>query len=146
MYPDAKLRENLEREEEIALAIKWRDHRDEKARLKILAEYDKKACYYAQKAKRRGLDPEDLLRSARIGLSKALDQFDPEMGNRFGTFAHYYILSEIQLYTLEQGSSVRIFNTTASKTLLSSYPRLSRKYENPNTGKLDEEGRQKTIV
>lgn len=143
MYGQQYSQENLSRAEEQLLTRQWKEQRNERARNKILSAYDKKARAYASKARRKNLDPDDLLQCARIGLSKALDQFDPDLGNRFGTFAHYYILSEIQLYALEQGSVVRIFNTTASKTLLASYGRLRRQYEDPSSGILHEDGREK---
>lgn len=134
---------NLTREEELAYTRAWRDHRDENARRCVMDAYHKKAVHYAMKYFREhpGMSLEDLIQESKIGLMRALDGFDPELGNRFSTFCHYYILSALQTYTLDHGHAVRIFNTTTSKALLASYAYLKRQFEDPATGKLSQEGR-----
>jgi RNA polymerase sigma factor (sigma-70 family) len=133
--------ENLTREEELALARRWRDHRDERARARILSAYRKMAVAFAQRALRPGAQLDDLVQEAQIGLVTALDRFDPELGFGFSTFARYHVLSRLQIHALENLGPVRIFNTAATKALLSSYFRLRRQYEDPGTGRLGEDGR-----
>jgi RNA polymerase sigma factor (sigma-70 family) len=133
--------DNLTREEEIDLARRWRDSRDERARVRILQAYRKMAIAFAQRALRPGAQLDDLVQEAQIGLVTALDRFDPELGFSFSTFARYHVLSRLQIHALENLGPVRIFNTAATKSLLASYFRLRRNYEEPGTGRLGEEGR-----
>jgi len=133
--------DNLTREEELDLARRWREHRDERARTRILQAYRKMAVAFAQRALRTGVHLDDLIQEAQIGLVTALDRFDPDLGFGFSTFARYHVLSRLQIYALENLGPVRIFNTTATKTLLASYFRLRRSYEEPGTGRLGDEGR-----
>lgn len=133
--------DNLTREEELDLARRWRDSRDEHARARILSAYRKMAVAFAQRALRPGAQLEDLIQEANIGLMTALDRFDPELGFGFSTFARYHVLSRLQIHALENLGPVRIFNTAATKALLGSYFRLRRIYEDPSTGRLSEEGR-----
>ena len=133
---------NLTREEELHLARAWRDRRDMRARDRIMAAYRKKAVSYAKKAERPGMALDDLIQEAQTGLLAALDRFDPELGFAFSTFCHYHIISRLQIFALEHSGPVRIFNTASSKALLSSYARMRRTHEDPNTGKLSESGRE----
>lgn len=133
--------DNLTREEELELARRWRDKRDERARIRILSAYRKMAVAFAQRALRPGTQLDDLIQEAQIGLVTALDRFDPDLGFGFSTFARYHVLSRLQMHALENLGPVRIFNTGATKALLGSYFRLRRLYEDPGTGRLSDEGR-----
>lgn len=133
---------NLTREEELELARRWRDRRDEQARTRILEAYRKMAVAFAQRALRPGTQLDDLIQEAQIGLVTALDRFDPELGFGFSTFARYHVLSRLQIHALENLGPVRIFNTAATKSLLASYFQRRRDYEDPNTGRLSEKGRE----
>jgi RNA polymerase sigma-32 factor len=132
----------LPREVERELAIRWRDHRDYEARDKIIKAYQMLAHAWAQRSARSGLSAEDLAQEANIGLLSALDRFDPDLGYGFGTFARYHVISRIQIYTLENVAPLRIFNTGATKALLSRYNRTRREIEEETGEPLNEEGRE----
>lgn len=57
-----------------------------------------------------GIDLEDLIAFGRIGLIEAIDKFDPKRGNKFITFAVWYIRAEIQKSLNELSRTVRIPN------------------------------------
>lgn len=119
----------LERAEERALARRWRDHQDPKARERIMRAYRRMAIGFASRSARPGLSLDDLIQEAMMGLMSALDRFDPELGFGFATFARYHVISRLQIYTLENVGPVRIFNTAATKALLGRYYRLRRQLE-----------------
>lgn len=72
---------------------------DETARDQMILAYIPMADHQATNALRRNNMPmsilEDLQQSARMGLVKALDTFDPKRGCRFSTYAHRCIRAEI---------------------------------------------------
>ena len=55
----------------------------------------------------RGPEPDDLFQIGNIGLIKAIDHFDTELGVRFSTYAVPMIIGEIKRY-LRDGGAVRI--------------------------------------
>ena len=132
----------LPREEEQRLARRWRDHNDHKARDRIINAYHRMSVSFAMRASRPGLSLDDLIQEANIGLMSALDRFDPELGFGFGTFARYHVISRLQIYTLENVGPLRIFNTAATKTLISRYNRMRREWEERTGRQLDGQGRE----
>ena len=140
--PDENPDEFLTREEEFRLTRRWQDEGDLRARAKIIRAYEKLAHAYAAKAARVGLPMEDLFQEANVGMMQALDRFEPERGFGFGTFSRYHIISRIQIYMLENIGPIRIFNTAATKTLLSKYAKIKREIEAETGAPLDELGRE----
>ena len=68
----------------------------------------------------QGLDS-DLLQQANIGLLKAADRFDPDMGFRFSTYAEGWIRAEIQEYKIHDWSLVRLPNSASGRKLFHSF-------------------------
>ena len=56
----------------------------------------------------RGLSFLDLIQEGNIGLIKAIDKFNPELGNRLTTYAMYWIKQSIDLAIMNQGNTIRI--------------------------------------
>jgi RNA polymerase primary sigma factor len=62
----------------------------------------------AKKYRNYGLPFQDLIQAGNIGLIKAVDKFDYEMGNRFSTYAMWWIRQSIKRALTRQGYTIRL--------------------------------------
>ena len=62
----------------------------------------------AARYRNRGMDFGDLIEDGNLGLICAVDRFDPDMGNRFSTYASWWIRQSILKGIATQGRTVRI--------------------------------------
>jgi RNA polymerase sigma factor (sigma-70 family) len=62
----------------------------------------------AKYAAMTGLDPEDLFQDGVIGLLRAVDKFDPDVGFRFSTYAVWWIRQAVQRAVQDRGRTVRL--------------------------------------
>ena len=56
----------------------------------------------------RGLLLPDLIEEVNLGLLRAVEGFDPEMGTRFSTYASYWIKQSIKRALINSGKTIRI--------------------------------------
>jgi len=71
--------------------------------MKIAKKYLKK-----KDNQQKNFDFEDLLQESSMGLIKAVDRFDPELGNRFSTYACWWIKQAAIEYINEHGGSFKV--------------------------------------
>jgi RNA polymerase sigma-32 factor len=107
----------LEREEEQALAIAWRDKHDEKALHKLINAYTRLVVSVAARFRGYGLPMGDMIQEGHLGLLQAASRFEPERNLRFATYATWWIRASIQDYILRNWSIVRLSSAAAQKTL-----------------------------
>ncbi|GGE04445.1 RNA polymerase sigma-32 factor [Gemmobacter megaterium] len=100
--------EFLDAPTEAGLARAWRDKGDEKARDRLVLAHRALAWSAAARITRGGRPDEDLIQQANLGLLKAADRFDPDMGFRFSTYATWWVRAEIQDYTYGDWSLIRL--------------------------------------
>jgi RNA polymerase sigma-32 factor len=100
--------EFLDAQTEARLARAWRDHADTAARDRLVLAHRGLAWAAAARMSRGGRPDEDLIQQANIGLLKAADRFDPEMGFRFSTYATWWVRAEIQDYSYGDWSLIRL--------------------------------------
>lgn len=131
----------LEREEELELAIAWKDERDEQALHKLTTAYMRLVIAVAAKFKHYGLPFADLVQEGNIGLMQAAARFEPERGVRFSTYAAWWIRSSIQDYVLRNWSIVRTGTTAAQKSLFFNLRRLRALIRDTGSGGLSPENR-----
>jgi RNA polymerase sigma-32 factor len=119
----------LEREHELKLARRWQKKKDTKALHEMVRSYTRLVVAIAAKFKNYGLPMGDLIQEGNIGLMEAAARFDPSLGNRFSTYATWWIKAQIQDYVLRNWSIVRTGTTASQKSLFFNLRRLRAKIQ-----------------
>ena len=119
----------LERDHELDLARRWKDDKDEKALHELVRSYTRLVVSVAAKFKNYGLPMGDLIQEGNIGLMEAAARFEPDLENRFSTYATWWIKAQIQDYVLRNWSIVRTGTTAAQKSLFFNLRRLRAKID-----------------
>ena len=114
----------LEREEEKALALAWRDQGDRHALHKLTSAHMRLVIAIAAKFRHYGLPLADLVQEGHIGLLEASARFTPERDVRFSTYATWWIRASIQEYVLRNWSIVRGGTSSSQKALFFNLRRL----------------------
>ncbi len=117
----------LEREQEVDLARRWRDERDQKALHEIITSHIRLVVRIAGRFRGYGLPLNDMIQEGNVGLMEAANRFDPEREVRFSTYATWWIMAAIQEYIVRNASIVRIGTTPAQKSLFFNLRRLRAK-------------------
>src|SRR3954465_1541352 len=107
----------LERDQEIALARRWRDEHDSAAAHQLVTSHLRLAAKVAMSYRGYGLPISEIISEGNVGLMQAVNRFDPERGFRFATYAIWWIRASIQDYILRSWSLVKIGTTASQKRL-----------------------------
>jgi RNA polymerase sigma-32 factor len=118
----------LEKEEERELARAWRDHRDSEALDRLVGSHLRLVVKIARGSRGYGLPLADLIAEGSVGLVQAAEKFDPEMGNRFSTYATWWIRAAIGQYVMHNAHIVRVGTTAAQKKLFFNLRSLKAKH------------------
>jgi RNA polymerase sigma-B factor len=104
----ASRRSPLALERERARFATYKRTRDPRLRARIIEEHLPLARHLARRG-RRGPEPlEDLVQVAAVGLVRAVDRYDPELGTAFASFAVPTIIGEIKRHYRDRGWFVRV--------------------------------------
>lgn len=97
----------LSREEEVELGRRALAG-DEDARRRMIEGNLRLVVSVAKKYRGMGLPFEDLIQEGNLGLMRAVDGFDPEMGNRFATYATWWIRQSIGRALSNKSRTIRV--------------------------------------
>jgi RNA polymerase sigma-32 factor len=114
----------LEREEERALAVRWREDHDERALHRLAQAHMRLVIALAARFRHYGLSVADLIQEGHVGLLEAAARFEPTREVRFSTYATWWIRASMQDYILRNWSIVRGGTSSAQKALFFNLRRL----------------------
>jgi RNA polymerase sigma-32 factor len=98
----------LGREEEADVARAYRDRGDERAAAKLALANLRHVVSIATGYRRYGLPLADLIAEGNFGLVHAIRKYDPDRGNRFVTYAAYWIRAYVLNYVIQSWSLVGV--------------------------------------
>lgn len=133
----------LGREEEHALACRWRDNQDKKALDRLTHSYLRLVIAVASRYRHYGLAAADLIQEGTVGLMEAAARFEPERDVRFSTYASWWIRASIQDFVLRNWSIVRTGTTAAHKSLFFNLKRLRARIGEGGDTPLSQAAREK---
>src|SRR5438309_10320428 len=107
----------LSREEERALAERFRSRGDLAAARQLVLSHLRFVVHIARGYMGYGLPQGDLIQEGNVGLMKAVKRFDPERGVRLASFAIHWIKAEIHEFILRNWRMVKIATTKAQRKL-----------------------------
>lgn len=114
----------LDREEEHALAVRWKDLDDEVALHRLAQSHMRLVIAIAARFRHYGLSMPDLIQEGHVGLLEAAARFEPAREVRFSTYATWWIRASIQDFILRNWSIVRGGTSSAQKALFFNLRRL----------------------
>lgn len=89
---------SLDRQREADLAARWLEHGDRRAADELIRSSLKQVVPIAMRYRGSGEPLDDLVAEGSLGLMHALNKFDPGRGNRFKTYAQYWIQAYLTRY------------------------------------------------
>jgi len=123
----AKAAPLLERDNERALAVRWRGKHDEHALHELTQAHMRLVIAMATRYRRYGLSLQDLVQEGHVGLLEAAARYEPERELRFSTYASWWIRAAMQDYVLRNWSIVRGGTSSGQKSLFFNLRRLRAK-------------------
>ena len=107
----------LTKEEEHALAIKFKENNDLDAARQLVLSQLRFVVHIARTYSGYGLPLADIIQEGNVGLMKAVKKFDPEKGARLVTYAVHWIRAEIHEFVFDNWKIVKVATTKAQRKL-----------------------------
>lgn len=109
----------LRKEEEFALAVRYREHNDLSAARSLVTANLRFVVKVAREYTGLGYKVHDLIQEGNIGLMMAVKKFDPYRGVRLLSYAIHWIRAYINNFIMKSWSMVKIGTTEAQRVLFS---------------------------
>lgn len=119
----------LTREEEQALAVRYRDSADQEAARRLVTSNLRLVLKLAHEYRRSGQSLSDLVQEGNLGLLQSLRKFDPTRGVRLSSYASFWIRAYMLRYILNNWNLVRLGTTPAQRKLFFNLKKQQRKLE-----------------
>jgi RNA polymerase sigma-32 factor len=116
----------LSREEEMALATRFRSEGDLDAARELVLSHLRFVVHIARGYLGYGLPMGDLVQEGNVGLMKAVKRFDPGVGVRLVSFAVHWIRAEIHEYVLRNWRLVKVATTKSQRKLFFNLRRMKK--------------------
>lgn len=116
----------LSREEEVALARRFREENDLDAARQLVLSHLRFVVHIARGYLGYGLPAGDLIQEGNVGLMKAVKRFDPDVGVRLVSFAVHWIRAEIHEFVIRNWRLVRVATTKAQRKLFFNLRRMKK--------------------
>jgi RNA polymerase sigma-32 factor len=119
----------ISREEEQALALRWREQGDlEAARMLVLSNL-RLVVKIAMEYRRSWTNLLDLIQEGNLGLLQAVQRFDPGQNVKLASYAAYWIRAYILKYLIDNIRMVRLGSSRAERKLFFRLNREKRELE-----------------
>jgi len=109
--------EVLSKEDEQALARRYRENEDLEAARELVMAHLRFVVHIAKGYTGYGLPIGDLIQEGNVGLMKAVKRFDPDFDVRLVSFAVHWIRAEIHEFVLRNWRIVKVATTKAQRKL-----------------------------
>ena len=119
----------LSREEEHALAVRWREHGDRQAAWQLVQANLRLVVIIAREYQRAVHNLLDLVQEGSVGLLEAVKQFDPYRGIRFPSYAVWWVRAYIIRYIMNNWRLVKVGTTQAQRKLFFNLEKERRRLE-----------------
>ena len=107
----------LTKEEEHALAVKFKENNDLDAARQLILSQLRFVVHIARTYSGYGLPLADIIQEGNVGLMKAVKKFDPDKGVRLVTYAVHWIRAEIHEFVFDNWKIVKVATTKAQRKL-----------------------------
>ncbi len=107
----------LSKEDEQALARRFREHEDLEAARELVMAHLRFVVHIAKGYTGYGLPIGDLIQEGNVGLMKAVKRFDPDFDVRLVSFAVHWVRAEIHEFVLRNWRIVKVATTKAQRKL-----------------------------
>jgi len=107
----------ISRDEEHALAVRWREQGDVEAARRLVLANLRLVVKIAMEYRRAWTNTLDLIQEGNLGLLQATHRFDPSQGVKLSSYAVYWIRAYILKYILDNIRMVRLGKTRAERKL-----------------------------
>ncbi|GAB4281893.1 MAG: hypothetical protein Kow0092_37020 [Deferrisomatales bacterium] len=119
----------LKPEEELELAIKYREEGDLKAAYTLVVANLRLVVKIAYEFRRSFANLMDLIQEGNIGLMRAVEKFDPYRGVKLSSYAAWWIRAYIIRYVLNNWSLVKIGTTQNQRRLFFNLKKAKKELE-----------------